>query len=79
MSARLQESAWSEYESPRYVPYTLFNFREIPQIHNLPEEKQFEIEVVGNVLPFKTNNYVVDNLIDWNEPLVDPMFILTFP
>jgi len=79
MSARLQESAWSEYESPRYVSYTLSNFREIPQIHNLSEEKQSEIEVVGNVLPFKTNNYVVDNLIDWNEPLIDPMFILTFP
>lgn len=79
MSARLQESAWSEYESPRYVPYTLFNFREMPQIHNLSKEKQFEMEVVGNVLPFKTNNYVVDNLIDWSEPLVDPMFILTFP
>lgn len=78
MSARLQESQ-SEYESPRYMPYTLFNFREMPQIHNLTEEKQFEIEVVGNILPFKTNNYVVDNLIDWNEPLVDPMFILTFP
>lgn len=79
MSARLQESAWSEYESPRYIPYSLSNFREIPQIHNLSEEKQFEIEVVGNVLPFKTNNYVVDNLIDWEEPLVDPIFILTFP
>jgi KamA family protein len=44
----------------------------------LSEEKQFEIEVVGNVLPFKTNNYVVDQLIDWND-LKDPIFILTFP
>lgn len=79
MSARLQDSAWSAYESPRYVPYTLHNFREIPQIHNLSEQKRFEIEVVGSVLPFKTNNYVVDNLIDWSEPLADPMFILTFP
>jgi hypothetical protein len=79
MSARLQETAWSEYEAPRYVSYTLGNFREIPQIHNLSKEKQFEVEVVGNVLPFKTNNYVVDNLIDWNNPLADPIFILTFP
>lgn len=44
----------------------------------MSEEKQFEIEVVGNVLPFKTNNYVVDQLIDWND-LKDPIFILTFP
>ncbi len=47
-------------------------------MQNFSEEKQFEIEVVGNVLPFKTNNYVVDNLIDWTNPN-DPMFILTFP
>lgn len=79
MSARLQETAWSEYENPRYASYTLNNFREIQQIHNLSKEKQFEIEVVGNVLPFKTNNYVVDNLIDWNHPTTDPIFILTFP
>jgi len=79
MSARLQESAWSEYESPKYVSYTLCNFREILQIHNLPESKRFEIEVVGSVLPFKTNNYVIDNLIDWTSPLADPMFVLTFP
>jgi KamA family protein len=78
MTLKLQESSWFEHKSPRYTPYTLGNFRDIPQISNLPKEKQFEIEVVGNVLPFKTNNYVVDELIDWTNPN-DPMFILTFP
>lgn len=79
MSTRLQESSWSGHDSPGFISYTLGNFRDIQQIHNISEEKQFEIEVVGNVLPFKTNNYVVDNLIDWADPLTDPMFILTFP
>lgn len=37
------------------------------------------MEVVGNVLPFKTNNYVVDELIDWNNVPFDPIFVLTFP
>jgi KamA family protein len=37
------------------------------------------MEVVGNVLPFKTNNYVVEQLIDWNNIPNDPMFVLTFP
>jgi len=37
------------------------------------------IEVVGSVLPFKTNNYVVKNLINWNNIPDDPMFKLTFP
>ena len=45
----------------------------------MSEEKQFEMEVVGNVLPFKANNYVVEQLIDWNNIPNDPIFVLTFP
>jgi KamA family protein len=37
------------------------------------------IEVVGRVLPFKTNNYVVEQLIDWNNIPDDPVFTLSFP
>lgn len=59
--------------------YTLDNFRNIPQIESMSEEKQFEIEVVGNVFPFKTNNYVIEQLIDWNNIPHDPLFILNFP
>ena len=59
--------------------YTLDNFRKIPQIESMGEEKQFEIEVVGNVFPFKTNNYVIEQLIDWNNVPHDPLFILNFP
>jgi len=35
--------------------------------------------VVGNVLPFKANNYVIEQLIDWNNVPGDSMFNLTFP
>ncbi len=72
-----QETVWDE--SPSIRSYTLANFRDIPQIQQLPEEKQFEMEVVGNVLPFKANNYVVEQLIDWNNVPHDSMFVLTFP
>jgi len=74
-----QDSAWKIEESPRIKSYTLANFRELPQIQKMGEAKQFEMEVVGNVLPFKTNNYVVEQLIDWNNIPNDPMFVLTFP
>lgn len=74
-----QDSMWKIDESPRLKSYTLANFRELPQIQKLGEEKQFEMEVVGNVLPFKTNNYVVEQLINWNNIPDDPMFVLTFP
>jgi KamA family protein len=74
-----KQDLWKIDESPRLKSYTLTNFRELPQIQKLGEEKQFEMEVVGNILPFKTNNYVVEQLINWNNIPDDPMFVLTFP
>jgi KamA family protein len=59
--------------------YTLYNYRTIPQISTLPEEMIKNIEIVGKVLPFKTNNYVVNELIDWEHPESDPLFTLNFP
>jgi hypothetical protein len=36
--------------------------------------------VVGcQQLPFRTNNYVIEELIDWNNVPADPIFQLTFP
>jgi KamA family protein len=72
-----QETIWND--SPSLKSYTLANFRDLPQIQNFSEQTQFEMEVVGNVLPFKANNYVVEQLIDWNNIPNDPMYVLTFP
>lgn len=63
----------------KYGSFMLHNFKNIPQIHSIPPEFIEAIEVVGSVLPFKTNNYVVECLIDWNNIPNDPMFKLTFP
>ena len=63
----------------KYRAYTLKTFKKIPQISNLSDEQIFDIEVVGEVLPFKANNYVVDELIDWDNFENDPIYILTFP
>jgi len=63
----------------KYRPYSLHNFRQIPQMEFLSEEKKHEIEVVGTVLPFKTDNYVVDELINWSNFEKDPFYILNFP
>ncbi len=72
-----QETVWDE--KPSLKSYTLANFREIPQIQKLTEQEQFDMEVVGNVLPFKVNNYVIEQLIDWSNIPNDPMYVLTFP
>ena len=64
----------------RYRSYTVKNFRTIPQVEKyLTEKQKFDIEVVGQVFPFKVNNYVIDQLINWEDPLNDPIFRLTFP
>lgn len=67
------------HEKIKYRAYTLNNFRDIPQMAALPEALKFDIEVVGHVLPFKANNFVVDHLIDWEKAPDDPLFVLTFP
>ena len=74
-----QESAWTVDSSPSLQSVTLANLRKIPQIENFSEEQIFEMEVVGNVLPFKANNYVIEQLIDWDNVPGDSMFNLTFP
>lgn len=62
-----------------YQSFTLFNYKNIPQIANLNNADKEAIEVVGRVLPFKTNNYVINELINWNNIPNDPIFTLTFP
>lgn len=66
-------------QSSSYQAFTLANYRKIPQIQRLSREERFAIDVVGRVLPFKTNNYVVDQLINWDRVPDDPLFRLTFP
>ncbi len=66
-------------EEMKYKAYLVHNFRTIPQLERLSEEEKNNIEVVGNVLPFKVNNYVIDELIDWDNYKTDPIFRLTFP
>jgi KamA family protein len=63
----------------KYKSYTLRNYKKIKQLSVLTEEDYNAIEVVGNVLPFKTNNYVIEQLIDWDNYRNDPIFHLTFP
>jgi KamA family protein len=62
-----------------YRPYTLKNFHTIPQLKFLPATAIADMDVVGRVLPFKTNNYVVDELIDWDNFADDPLFAINFP
>jgi KamA family protein len=65
----------------KYKSYSLHNIHKIPYLDEYCTTEQLEaIKVVSNVLPFKTNNYVTEKLIHWNENILnDPIFILNFP
>ena len=59
--------------------FQLRNLEDTPGFDRLSEHQRMVTRVVGSVLPFKTNNYVCEQLIDWDNVPDDPMFQLTFP
>ena len=63
----------------KYKAFSINNINEIPQLQKLSEQELFEIEVVSQVLPFKSNSYVINELIDWDNIPNDPLYILTIP
>lgn len=67
-------------QEKKYRAFSLNNFERIPQVEKyLSDSEKRDIRVVGSVLPFKVNSYVVDELIDWTNIPNDPIFQLTFP
>jgi len=63
----------------RYKAFSSAQLDDIPQVASLPEERRFAMRVVSQVLPFRVNRYVLDQLIDWSRVPDDPVFQLTFP
>lgn len=66
-------------EARHFKVYTHRQLDKIEAIQNLPEDLRFDMRVVSQVLPFRVNEYVIDELIDWNDVPADPVFQLTFP
>lgn len=63
----------------RYRSFGLRNLLEFARTYGLSDEQVHAIDVVGRVLPFKTNAYVCEELIDWTAAPADPIYRLTFP
>jgi hypothetical protein len=51
----------------------------LTQRAGLPPEERLAVRAVATVLPFRTNSYVVENLIDWDAAPDDPIYRLVFP
>ncbi len=63
----------------RFQVYTERKLGDIKALEQLSTEQRFEMQVVSKVLPFRVNQYVIDNLIDWCNVPNDPIFQLVFP
>ena len=85
MSARLQQLSpdWPAnagiFEPAPFKVYTQRDLDRIAPLARLTEAQRLEMKVVSSVLPFRVNQYVIDELIDWDRVPDDPVFQLTFP
>lgn len=62
-----------------YRAFTLRDLPTIPQIAAMRPELRLQLQAVANVLPFRVNRYVLEELIDWSRVPDDPIYQLTFP
>lgn len=62
-----------------FRPFRRQDLAKLPELARLSPERRDAIEAVASVLPFRVNEYVVRELIDWDNVPHDPMFQLTFP
>ena len=59
--------------------YTSKHLDDLLQRGGVGDEERLRIRAVATVLPFRTNAYVVDQLIDWSAVPEDPIYRLVFP
>jgi len=59
--------------------YNANNFEQLPVVSKFNKSDIHTIKTVSYVLPFKVNNYVIEQLINWDNIPDDPIYQLTFP
>jgi L-lysine 2,3-aminomutase len=74
-----QHPAGEHGERPHFRAYRAKDLENVPQVAALSPTTRLAMKTVATVLPFRVNQYVVDELIDWSSVPDDPMFQLTFP
>jgi KamA family protein len=62
-----------------FQAYTVKHLDTLLTRAGLDDEERLRARAVATVLPFRTNAYVVDKLIDWSAAPDDPIYRLVFP
>jgi KamA family protein len=63
----------------RFRALGVHHLAEIADKYGLPSQLRKAVELVSMVLPFRVNDYVLSQLVDWSALPDDPMFQLLFP
>src|ERR1700744_2968942 len=76
--AQLGQSA-QPAEGRRFRAYTAKHLDTLTERAGLPADTRLAVRAVATVLPFRTNTYVTEQLIDWANAPDDPIYRLLFP
>ncbi|MFI0452416.1 KamA family radical SAM protein [Actinomadura sp. 6N118] len=63
----------------KFRAFTAKHLDELTARAGLSPEQRLATRAVATVLPFRTNQYVIDELIDWSAAPEDPIYRLVFP
>ena len=66
-------------DQPRLRAFGRRHIDHHPQMRNLSDEQRIALKAASTVLPFRVNDYVLHELIDWDDIPNDPIYQLTFP
>ena len=74
---------WAAYSSrdgrPRFRAYGRRHIDRMRHLDKLSSDQLVALKVASAVLPFRVNDYVLDELIDWDNIPSDPIYQMTFP
>jgi L-lysine 2,3-aminomutase len=51
----------------------------LPQLEGISRDQRIALKAASAVVPFRVNDYILDELIDWDDIPADPIYQLTFP
>jgi KamA family protein len=63
----------------RFHAYSAKHLDQLTARAGLSDSERLAVRAVATVLPFRTNDYVLESLIDWSAAPEDPMYRLVFP
>jgi KamA family protein len=63
----------------RFHAYSAKHLDQLTARAGLSDSERLAVRAVATVLPFRTNEYVIESLIDWSAAPDDPIYRLVFP